>query len=107
MTVPAPRFVIPLPVELSIPATKVRFEGVSENISATGVLVRAKQLLPLRASVHLQFPEFATEGEIIWSRSLSEEASVLMGLRFVGMSGDAQRALLDVLAAPRDKQPSA
>ena len=99
MSTPAPRYDIRLPMELSIPSTKVHFSGVSENLSATGVLVRTTQLLPLRTVVHLQFPGFASDGEIIWSRNVPDE-SVLIGMRFVGISRDDEKTLLRVLVAP-------
>jgi hypothetical protein len=102
VSLPAPRYDVSLPVELSIPSTKVRFSGVSENLSETGVLLRASALLPLRAVVQLQFPGFASVGEVIWSRNVPGNESVLIGMRFLETSREDRKILLRVLGGPED-----
>jgi c-di-GMP-binding flagellar brake protein YcgR len=99
MSVPAPRFDIELPVELTSSDADSPISGASVNISETGMLVLAREARPRGSSVRFQFHAFGGEGEVIWSRD-DAGGGVLLGLRFVSLARQDRRTLQRILESP-------
>jgi hypothetical protein len=100
MSIPAPRYDIELAVCLSRPDASEAFRGISQNLSASGVLVRAERGEPLKTVLMLQFPVFAAEGEVIWARQAGDDSGILLGLRFSQLTVGDRRILLRILDSP-------
>ena len=106
MTFPGPRYDIHLPVELSFENDGGTFPAVSENLSATGMLVRSGRPRPPGTLVHFRCAEFAGTAHIIWSLDLrgTPHADIsryaLMGMEFASLSGQDRDALFELLRDP-------
>jgi c-di-GMP-binding flagellar brake protein YcgR len=105
MTEPAPRFDIALPVELTEGREEARFQGVSVNISESGMLVRAEQERPRGTTLSFSFAPFGGTAQVIWIRQLVEEqeegaAGTLLGMKFVSMKRHDRKTLVRMLNAP-------
>ena len=87
----APRFDIQLVVALAFEGCGTTVQGVSQNISETGVLIRSSALAPRGAVARLEFKEFATKAEVIWTRETDE--GLLLGMRFLSVGWGDRRAL--------------
>jgi hypothetical protein len=95
MEKPAPRVNIQLVVALEFEECGTTAQGVSQNISETGVLIRSSKLAPRGAVARLEFKEFKTEAEVIWTKEA--EHGLLLGMRFLSMGWRARKALSDIL----------
>jgi hypothetical protein len=102
MTEPAPRFDIALPVELIEEQAGSRFQGVSINISESGMLVRAEEARPKGTRLSFSFAPFGGIAQVIWIRSLAEgeESRTLLGMKFVSMKRHDRKTLFRMLNAP-------
>lgn len=100
MAPPAPRYDIHLPVILTLADSQRSVVGTSENISETGVLIRAEEIAPLRSVLHLDFSLFSATAEVIWSREVEDESAVLLGMKFIELSREHRGILLRLLESP-------
>ena len=98
--IPAPRYDIELSVRLIPSDPEKTFRGVSQNLSETGVLVRAERSEPLRTMLRVEFPVFAASGEVIWTRETGEDLGVFLGMKFQALSSEDKRMLLRLLRGP-------
>ena len=98
MNAPAPRYDIELSVRL-VPTESEEggFQGTSQNLSETGVLVRADRMEPMGSFLRLKFPVFEGTGEVIWTRETDEELGVFLGMKFASLSPQDRQALLRLL----------
>ena len=91
----APRFNIQLVVAMTFEERGTTAQGVSQNISETGVLIRSSAMAPRGAVARLEFTEFKTKAEVIWTRET--EDGLLLGMRFLSMGWGDRRALNKIL----------
>ena len=86
---PAPRIGIRLPVTLTFEETGITAEGVSENMSETGILVVTSLEPQPGGVVDLEVGSFDARAELVWSRKLGTN-EVRLGMRFTQIGQQAQ-----------------
>ena len=91
---PAPRIDIRLVIELIFEDYGPTIQGVSENISETGVLVRASGIARQGTTVRLEFKEFGVHAELIWRKETRD--GILLGMRFLSIEWGNRNALTHV-----------
>ena len=79
----APRREVDFPVELTLDHPPGRSIGSSLNVSATGMLVLAKEPTPAGSIVSFESVQASGTAEVIWTRTKEED--VLLGLTFVSL----------------------
>ena len=99
LALPAPRYDIELSVQLFPQGSDDGFNGVTKNMSQTGVLVSGENDQPLGAIVRLKFPEFEWTAQVIWTRDTEKELRVLLGMKFLSLSSEDQKMLVRLLKA--------
>lgn len=73
--------------------------GVSENISHTGVKVRAFRRLPVRAAVELDLCDphhpdpIRAAGAVVWASPIEENGHWVFGIEFAGLDDHARERL--------------
>ncbi len=82
---PAARAEIRLSGTMTLEGSPLPTPVVSINLSETGILVRAGRQVVRGTPVQLEFKEFKSKGEVIWTRQ-SEEVGNLLGIRFVSLA---------------------
>ncbi len=88
---PKPRVSKRLAVTLSFEGSGIVEDGVVENISETGVLVRTTTKQPVGAIAQIDFGEFEAKGEVIWSEESDD--GTLLGMRLVSMGWDGWKTI--------------
>jgi hypothetical protein len=61
------------------------FPGTGLNISETGVLIRTDRWEPVGSLLHLTFPAFTSQAEVVWNSEAEGEVGVLLGMKFASM----------------------
>jgi hypothetical protein len=88
---PARRRNIALPVELTFQPSGETANGISMNISATGVLVNASKPTPRGTVVRMKFKKFSAQGEVMWTKDANE--GFLLGMQFAVLGWRARRVV--------------
>jgi hypothetical protein len=91
---PAPRINIRLIIELICEDCEPMIQGVSENISETGVLVRTSGIARQGTTVHLEFKEFGVHADLVWRKDTRD--GILLGIRFLSIGWGDPKALTHV-----------
>ena len=91
MDKPKARFNFRLAVTLTFEECGRTSQGISQNISETGVLIHSSTRPTRGAVARLEFEEFEAEAEVVWTKET--DYGRLFGMRFLSMGWGDRSAL--------------
>jgi hypothetical protein len=78
----APRREVESPVQMTFDGASPSIQGVSVNLSTTGMLVRSHLPKPRGTPLSFDFPLFEGRGQVVWSAE-SVDGDALLGMKFL------------------------